>query len=227
MLNIKQLRTSHFDANCYVVWPEGATEALVIDPGPGTAAKVASVLADNEVSLGAILLTHGHFDHIWDASELVETADDGDEGIDIFIPGPDLFWLDDPTASVGLSLSHLGLSEWKKPERVKAIENLEWQPTEGVTLRMIPAPGHSPGSSVYLVGVEGLEAPLAFSGDVVFQGSIGRTDLAHGDDEEMSESLRTLAAVLDPDTVMLPGHGPSTSWGTERRKNPYVRRALR
>lgn len=226
MLNIKQLRTSHFDANCYVVWPEGASEALVIDPGPGTAAKVASVLKDNNVTLGAILLTHGHFDHIWDTSDLV-TAATGEAEVDIFIPGPDFFWLDDPMASAGWSLSHLGLPEWKQPERVQKIENLQWQPVPGVTLRMIPSPGHSPGSSVYLVGAEGLQGPLAFSGDVVFEGSIGRTDLPHGDDEEMSESLRTLAAVLDPDTVLLPGHGPSTTWGSERRTNPHVRRALR
>lgn len=227
MLNIKKLRTSLFDANCYVVWAEGSSEALVVDPGPGTAANIAQVLDANDLELSAILLTHGHFDHVWDTADVVEALEGPERKVEVFIPGPDLFWLDNPTSSVGLPLATFGLSEWRKPEGVREIENLQWEPAAGVTLRMIPAPGHSPGSSVYLVGTEGLEKPLAFSGDVVFAGSIGRTDLPHGDGEEMAESLRTLAAVLDPETEMLPGHGPSTSWGKEKKTNPYVLRVLR
>lgn len=230
MLNIRQLKTSLFDANCYVVWPDGSTEALVVDPGPGTKDRVLKLLADNGLTLGAVLLTHGHFDHVWDAAAVADgVAEDLDAASlpPVYIPRPDLFWLDDPVEKVGLPLAHLGLCDWRKPASATPISELEWQPVPNVTLRMIPAPGHSPGSAIYLVGAEGLEEPLAFAGDVIFQGSIGRTDLPGGDVEEMDESLRTLAAVLNPETVLLPGHGPKTQWGAEKKTNPYVKRALR
>ena len=207
MLNIKQLKTSLFDANCYVVWPEGSTQALVVDPGPGTKDRVERMLEANDLTLGAILLTHGHFDHVWDAAAVADIAR-GDESDaagrpPVYIPTPDLFWLDDPERTVGLPLAHLGLRGWRKPTSVTPIEELEWQPVPNVTLRMVPAPGHSPGSAIYLIGAEGLTEPLAFAGDVIFQGSIGRTDL------------------------LLPGHGPATQWGQEMKSNSYVKRALR
>lgn len=223
MTNIEVLKSSLFDANCYVIWPKRSAGALVVDPGPGTASQVLSTLERHDLKVEAVLLTHGHFDHVWDVAALVEALG-GD--IPIYIPGPDLFWLDDPTAGLGLSLDHLGLGPWRKPAGVQPIEELQFNPTEQITVRTVPAPGHSPGSSVFLLGAEGLDEPHALGGDVVFAGSVGRTDLPGGDEYEMRESLRTLAVALDPATVLLPGHGPATKWSEELRSNPYVLRAV-
>lgn len=226
MLNIKVLPTNPFQANCYVMWPDGQSEALVVDPGPGTLDRITSLLETENLRVGGVLLTHGHFDHIWETQAVLGLADEGEE-IPVYMPGPDMFWLDDPTGRFAEQSGQLGLTEWVRPEGVKEITNLQFSPSPGINLRMIPAPGHSPGASVFLIGAEGLDQPLALSGDVVFQGSVGRTDLPGGDQYEMSESLRTLAASLDPETTLLPGHGPSTTWRRELDTNPYVQNAIK
>lgn len=192
----------------------------MVDPGPGTAAKVRNVLADQGLTLGGVLLTHGHFDHIWDAEELAEGT------VPVYVPEPDLPALEEPLGALELDGDRLGLSPWRPISSVSPIDSVQFSPVPGINLRVIPAPGHSPGSAVYLVGAQGLDKPLAFSGDVVFAGSVGRTDIPGGDEYEMRESLRTLAASVEPQTELLPGHGPQTVWSTELAENLFVKRAL-
>ncbi len=222
MLQVRQITSSLFDANCYVLWDEDSKVALVVDPGPGTAGSVKELLRDSGLSLGAILLTHGHGDHVWEAAAVQE----GSENIPVFVTAPDIFFMEDPAGMLGIVPEKFGMAPWNPPANVTPLEKVSLDPVPGIGIRVVPAPGHSPGSAFFLVGSPGLTQPLAFSGDVVFAGSVGRTDLVGGDEYEMRESLRTLAQVIDPATTLLPGHGPQTTWARELATNPYVVRAV-
>lgn len=223
MLEVRAIPAALFDANCYVLWDTESRQALIVDPGLGTAQGVQQLLDAEGLVAAAVLLTHGHGDHVWEAEAVSEAGG----GIPVYITEPDMFFLDDPAGLLGISTQKFGLGSWRKPELLTPISNLEFAPVEGINLRVIPAPGHSPGSAVFLVGAQGLGAPLGLSGDVIFKGTVGRTDLLGGNEQEMRQSLRTLANVMDPATTLLPGHGPQTTWAKELDSNPFVRRATR
>lgn len=220
-MNIEVLEASIFDANCYVLWADNGVEALVVDPGPGTAQQVRTLLADKGLEVGAVLLTHGHVDHVWDAEQVSSGT------VPVYIPEADRYWLNDPLGGLQMRADALGLGAWEAPALVEGLGSQTFSPVEGLTLRLVPAPGHSPGSSVFLIAVEAGQQPLALCGDVIFAGSVGRTDLPGGDEWVMRETLRTLADILDPATVLLPGHGEPTRWKEELETNPYVARAKR
>ncbi len=220
-MNIELIPAALFGANCYVLWDEGEGKALVVDPGPGTALQVQELLDKSGLELGAVLLTHGHVDHVWDAKAVSGDA------VPVFIPEGDIHWLADPVGLLDMRAEALGLGPWETPALVEGLGAQTFTPVPGVTLRSVPAPGHSPGSSIFLVAVDPSQQPLAFSGDVIFAGSVGRTDLPGGDEWVMRETLRTLADALDPKTVLLPGHGEPTVWEQELASNPYVSRARR
>ena len=198
-------------------------EALVVDPGPGTASRARDVLEEAGLTLRSVLLTHGHVDHVWEADEI--TA--GDRSIPVYYTEPDGFFLEDPVGSLGIGVEGFGLGDWRKPSGLAAISDLDFSASSGIFIRVVPTPGHSPGSALFLIGADGLASPLALSGDVVFAGSVGRTDLPGGDEYQMRQSLRTLGNALDPATIRLPGHGPQTTWAKEMSSNPYVIRACR
>ena len=254
-----------FAANCYVLAPAPGAVALVVDPGAGAARGALALLRSHGLSLGAVLLTHGHADHVWDTSALVEGARDQglvQEGcqVPVYVPGPDLYRLDDPDATTGIRLAEgltfadLAGGPWVRPEGVRPFparglsEAVELVP--GLGLRGVPAPGHSEGSSLFLLGASLADNPLlyeaevpalceadpaqadverdyllALDGDVIFKGSVGRTDLPGGDQVQMLATLRLLASVLDPATVLLPGHGAATTMAHEHRANPYLAEA--
>lgn len=220
MLGIERIETELFDANCYVVTAPDSDLALVVDPGVGAAAAVAEALERDGKSVGAVLATHGHPDHVWDSAAVAAMGG----GAPVYITGPDRYWLSDPMGL--LAMGELPL-RWTQPDDVREIPVSDWSPLPGMTLRMVPAPGHSPGSAIFLFaeptfGEHG-QAPLsALSGDVIFKGSIGRTDLPGGDPEVMAETLKTLKYSLDPATVLLPGHGPGTVWEEELLLNPHL-----
>lgn len=219
-MNIEVVPASLFDANCYVLWPAGGSEALIVDPGPGTSEGVAQVLQREGLRVGAVLLTHGHVDHVWEAHRVCA-------GAPVFIPEPDMPMMDDPEGALAMRVGSLGLGPWERPEDLRGVGAGMLSPAEGITLRVVPAPGHSPGSSIFLVAPTQPDEVLALSGDVIFAGSVGRSDLPGGDEGVMNETLRTLADALDPATVLLPGHGPQTRWGTELQSNLFVARARR
>ncbi|WP_099331996.1 MBL fold metallo-hydrolase [Actinomyces minihominis] len=219
-MRIEVVPASLFDANCYVMWLNGGQEALVVDPGPGTTSGVEAILEREGLRVGGVLLTHGHVDHVWEAAAVAGERP-------VYIPEPDVALIDDPISRLEMRASALGLGEWSYPADVRPLGSETFSPIEGLTMRVVPAPGHSPGSSIFLFSPTAAEAPMALSGDVIFAGSVGRSDLPGGDDAVMQETLRTLADVLDPATLLLPGHGPQTRWGTELQSNPFVLRARR
>ncbi|MFT0763365.1 MBL fold metallo-hydrolase [Scrofimicrobium sp. R131] len=227
-LQIETLPTDLFDANCYLLFEDGSDQVVVVDPGLGAFLQVNQRLSELGKRVGAVLLTHGHPDHVWEAAQV---AGLGGENTPTYIPGPDRDWLRDPLGQLGFDQLTELPTEWVEPERVEDAPTGSWEILPHIYLNLLPAPGHSRGSAVVLIGGQvvfdgqELQAPTAFSADVIFAGSVGRTDLPGGDETEMRESLRTLANALDPHTVLLPGHGPKTTWGQELESNPYVRRA--
>lgn len=239
---LRRLTTPVLEEHCYVLASGHGSPALVIDPGAATAPAVRDALAEQDLSLGAVALTHGHADHVWDAAGLAGSSP-------VYIGGPDAHRLDDPASALGVPLGEMFAAAagtaWVRPARVEhwpgevlAGEGAELVP--GVVVRAVPAPGHTEGSTLLLVrgaiedpdgalpaSVAGEEdLLLALCGDVIFAGSIGRTDLPGGDEREMIATLRTLATSLPPSTVLLPGHGPATVLAHEITGNAHVRAAM-
>lgn len=234
-MEVHAVRAPIFDATCLVLSGDGR-HALVIDPGAGAAAQVAEVVAASGLTVAAVALTHGHPDHVWDAAEVAG-------GAPVYVGAPDVHRLDDPAAALGPQLGpHFAMltrTPWCRPEKVLSLgtagERAELVP--GLFVTPIEAPGHTEGSTVLLVdgpvvarGPVHPDLPeaetLVVTGDVIFAGSIGRTDLPGGDAVTMAATLRQLAATLPPDAPMVPGHGDWTTLSHERLANPYLRQAI-
>lgn len=239
-LSLTVVPTPFFGANCVVVVAAGSDVALVVDPSHGALGRVRAALDAAGARPGAVLVTHGHPDHVWDAAEVARWGGDGSGGqVPVWIPGPDRYRMDDPLAHVPMRPEGMTL-RWERPSDLRDVPLDAWESVPGVRLRMVPAPGHTEGSAVFL-GQDALnlsvggrpapgttgEGPWALTGDVVFAGSVGRTDLPGGDEVQMRHTLRTLANAVDPATVLVPGHGPTTTMARELGTNPYLIRARR
>ena len=197
-----------FQTNCYVV--SNGDRAFVIDPGLGAHEAVSQMAQEQGLNVEAVVLTHGHIDHIRDAAAF---------GLETFIHPADAFML---LRGEGVSEQARQLydaSAMPPIDNPTHIEDGQTLTVAGVELRVVHAPGHSPGC-VMLVADE-----VVFSGDVLFRGSIGRTDLPDSDPEQMRESLRGPVWELDDELQVLPGHGPATTVAQERATNPYLRQA--
>ena len=197
-----------FQTNCYVV--SNGDRAFVIDPGLGAHEAVSQMAQEQGLNVEAVVLTHGHIDHIRDAAAF---------GLETFIHPADAFML---LRGEGVSEQARQLydaSAMPPIDNPTHIEDGQTLTVAGVELRVVHAPGHSPGC-VMLVADE-----VVFSGDVLFRGSIGRTDLPDSDPEQMRESLRGPVWDLDDELQVLPGHGPATTVAQERATNPYLRQA--
>ena len=197
-----------FQTNCYVV--SNGNRAFVIDPGMGAHEAVSQLVQEQGLTVEAVVLTHGHIDHIRDAAAF---------GLETFIHPADAFML---LRGEGVSEQARQLydaSAMPPIDNPTHIEDGQTLTVAGVELRVVHAPGHSPGC-VMLVA-DG----VVFSGDVLFRGSIGRTDLPDSDPEQMRESLRGPVWELDDELQVLPGHGPATTVAQERATNPYLRQA--
>jgi len=215
-----------YAANGLVLVPSGAGTALVVDPSAGIQHLIREVLEREDVSVGAVLLTHGHPDHVWDAAAVSP-------------PGPDMYRMDAPASFLPMPLPDF-VGEWVKPSDLREVPSDSFEVCPGVWMRMVPAPGHTEGSAVFL-GESQLDirvnnqsfyasdesVPWALSADVLFKDSVGRTDLPGGDETQMRHSLRTISNALDPRTVLVPGHGPATTLADEIRSNQYLIRARR
>jgi len=212
-----------FDTNCYVVAPGRGEQCVVVDPGIGVQAQLDDLLREHDLQPVAVLLTHGHVDHTFSVTPVC-----GARGIPAWIHPADRDQLEDPVKYLSPQSSQLfgGRLEWTPPSDVRLLDPAEPLEIAGLRIGVDLAPGHTPGSVVFRLpgGAEEGEAaaPLLLSGDVLFAGSIGRTDLPGGSWEQMQASLAGVILPMADDTVVLPGHGPSTTIGKERVSNPYL-----
>lgn len=218
-----------FGTNCYIVAPAAGEECLIVDPGVGVEEAVRETLAEHRLRPAAVLLTHGHLDHVYAVTPLCggRTA--------AYIHGQDRYRLQDPLASLGPQLLAMVEQEfgrkatWQEPEDVVEITGGQRLDLAGLAVDVLHAPGHTEGSVMFGVPhvPDGITAQVdvrttVLSGDVLFAGSIGRTDLPGGSGEAMQRSLREVVLPLPDTTLVLPGHGPATTMGHERGSNPYL-----
>lgn len=214
-----------FATNCYVVAPGPGEHCVVVDPGIGVAGQLEELLAAHRLQPVAVLLTHGHLDHTFSVAPVC-----GARGITAYVHPGDRELLADPAKGLSVDLAGLLGDQlpYSEPEDVAPLPDGGSVELAGLSITVDHAPGHTPGSVLFRLagapdGWEGESVCLA--GDVLFAGSIGRTDLPGGSMPQMLASLRDRILPLADDTVVLPGHGPATTIGRERATNPYLRQA--
>jgi glyoxylase-like metal-dependent hydrolase (beta-lactamase superfamily II) len=205
-----------FAANCYLVAPAPGEECVIVDPGQDAERGIEELLDRYRLKPIAVLLTHGHVDHMWSVAPVC-----GAKGIPAYIHPDDRELLANPGKGLDLMATQqfLGGMTFSEPDDVKPLVDGETITLAGLDFTIGHAPGHTPGSVTFRSGEADRDA--LFTGDLLFAGSIGRTDLPGGDHEAILRSLaRTLA--LPDATVVLPGHGPTTTIGDERDTNPFL-----
>jgi glyoxylase-like metal-dependent hydrolase (beta-lactamase superfamily II) len=229
---VKGFPAAAFGTNCYVVAPAAGQECLVVDPGIGVVDELDAVLAEHRLRPAAVLLTHGHLDHVFSVTPVC-----GAHGIAATVHTADRYRLRDPLSLLDPMLLQMfrqqfgDAARWTEPDDVAEVADGQVLEIAGLSVTVLHAPGHTEGSVMFaLPGVpdgpdgEGAGSTL-LSGDVLFAGSVGRTDLTGGDPAAMTRSLREQVLPLPDDVLVLPGHGPATSIGRERAVNPYLREA--
>lgn len=227
---VRSVVAEAFGTNCYVIarGTGHGQEAVVIDPGIDVAQRVRQVLEEHELRLSAILITHGHLDHVESVTQLA----DGE--VDSYIHPADAYRLADPIGTISPMLvqaveeQYGALPPWQAPSRVRDLADGDVLSLAGLEFTVFHAPGHTEGSVLLRVdalpeaiGSSELRGTL-FSGDVLFAGSIGRTDLAGGDHAVMQETLAQVVLGQPDDLLVLPGHGAASTMGRERATNPFL-----
>jgi glyoxylase-like metal-dependent hydrolase (beta-lactamase superfamily II) len=195
--------------NTYVVVDDASRRAAVIDPGMECEPVLEQVRSDG-LSLEAVILTHGHFDHIF-GTQLFRAASPAP----ILMHAADLPLLDE----VGETARYFGFAAPVVPRPDRLVRDGEAIKVGGLELKVLETPGHTPG------GISLLLEEVVFVGDALFAGSVGRTDLAGGSHELLLRSIRAKLLTLPDQTTVCPGHGPATTIGVERRDNPFLRGA--
>ena len=191
--------------NCYLVRAESAAaEAVVVDPG-GDAHRLLGELADRQTHCTAILITHGHWDHLGGVADLAEET-----GAPVYMAEDERVLLEDLNS---FTPSGVQLRPYTPDVLLQGDETLE---LAGISFQTLRVPGHSPAHLAYYAD------GCLFSGDLVFAGSVGRTDLPGADWDTLVESIRTLADRFPPETVVYSGHGPETTLGAELARNPFL-----
>ncbi len=221
-----------FDTNCYVLAPAAGEECVVVDPGIGVLDRLQGVLAEHRLKPAAVLLTHGHLDHVYSVTPVCGVA-----GTAAYLHPEDRYRLADPIATLDPSLVSMfevqfgSRAHWQEPDDVRPIVDGQVLEVAGLAMTVDHAPGHTEGSAMFrlpaLAQGGGAGAELLVSGDVLFAGSIGRTDLPGGDGAAMMASLASKVLPLRDDTTVLPGHGPGTTIGRERVSNPFLLQVAR
>lgn len=207
--------------NCYVAATSAGSECVVIDPGKDAAEGVAEVVREHKLKPVAVLVTHGHVDHMWCVAPVAGSYD-----ATAWIHPSDRHLLTDPMAGMSRETTQMllgGSYEWAEPDDVQELSDAQELELAGLRFAVDHTPGHTEGSVTFRSPYAGDGASqVMFSGDLLFAGSIGRTDLPGGDHPTMLRSLRDKVLTLPDDIVVLPGHGEQTSIGQERSSNPFL-----
>jgi len=208
-------------ANCYVVATAAGAECVVVDPGQDAASGIAEIVREHRLKPVAVLLTHGHVDHMWSVTPVAGTYD-----ATAWIHPEDRHLLADPMAGISRESASMllgGKYEFTEPDDVAELADGQRLELAGLEVVVDHTPGHTRGSVTFRTpyGRDDI-SEVMFSGDVLFAGSIGRTDLPGGDHATMLDTLRHKVLSLPDDIVVLPGHGEQTSIGRERATNPFL-----
>lgn len=205
-----------FETNCYVLASAPGTECIVVDPGMEAMPTLNEVLTEHRLKPVAVLLTHGHLDHTWSVRPLCEGYD-----IPAYVHGDDVEMVTDPMTWHGDGIAKmLGGVQYPEFDDVQALADGQKFQIVGVDLTARHTPGHTRGSVVF--EFDHPQAHAVLSGDTLFQGSVGRTDLPGGSPEDLMKSIQDVCLAMADDTVVLPGHGGQTTIGDERRTNPFL-----
>ncbi|MBL8352180.1 MAG: MBL fold metallo-hydrolase [Burkholderiaceae bacterium] len=209
MLHYLTLPVTPFQQNCSIVWCDETREAAVIDPG-GDLPRIEAEVARLGVTLKQILLTHAHIDHAGGTGTLAREL-----GLPVIGPHPgDQFWID----GLAEQAKMFGFAPAEPFAPTRWLRDGDTVTVGRSVLSVRHCPGHTPGHVVF----HSAEAGRAFVGDVLFAGSIGRTDFPGGDHDTLIASITGRLWPMGDATVFIPGHGPESSFGRERRTNPYV-----
>lgn len=210
-----------FQTNCYILAQDNAKECVVVDPGQDATDPLVEFLTGSDLEPRAVLLTHGHLDHMWSAQAVADRYE-----IPVYIHADDRGMLLDPLQGMGSSLApFLDGVEFVEPREVVEFADGDEIEYAGIEFVVDHTPGHTRGSVVLRTrtttpGGAGLQ--IALTGDTLFQGSVGRTDLPGGSHEQLLDSIARKLLVLDDATAILPGHGGSSTIGEERASNPFL-----
>lgn len=207
--------------NCWIVAPGPGEQCVVVDPGVGAAARVDEIVAEHRLHPVAVLLTHGHVDHTFSVVPVCDARD-----VPAYIHPDDRPQLTDPWTWIGVPKGtplYGGSLPAAEPSDVRELTDGDTLEIAGLSLEVRHTPGHTPGSVSF--GLAAPDAPLFFSGDLLFQGTIGRCDLPGGSEDAMFDSLARVVLPLPDETVVHPGHGPTTTVARERRWNEFLEHA--
>jgi hydroxyacylglutathione hydrolase len=220
-----------FAANCYIVATAPGEQCVIIDPGQDAEDGIEEILAEHRLQPAAVLLTHGHIDHVWSVAPVC-----GATGIPAYIHPADRALLSDPARGfpLGIGQELFGGLKFTEPDDVKELADEMTLSLVGLEIGVNHAPGHTEGSVTFRLPAPeepiraggkskmGRSGDVLFSGDLLFAGSIGRTDLPGGDYPTILRSLARVCLTLPDETLVLSGHGPQTTIGAERRTNPFL-----
>ena len=226
-----------WQTNCYVIGDRELGSAVIVDPGESGEVEVPTLLEAAGVRCEAILLTHGHLDHLWAVPRLARELD-----VPVFLHADDAWLWENPAATFGGDLDQMASTfgvTWDPPhEHLQHVADGTTLSFAGMRFDVSHNPGHTPGHVTYLgrdlagtpltfalAAADAASRDVLFSGDLVFAGSIGRTDLARGSSAAMMRSLVHTVLSLEDDVLVLAGHGPDTTVGDERAHHPFLREA--
>jgi hydroxyacylglutathione hydrolase len=210
MIRIHGLAVGPFQSNCYIVWCDETNEAVIVDAGD-EGDRILATVTELGVDVKAVINTHAHIDHVSGLATVIDALQ-----VPVFMHADEM----EIYAAVGEHAAMFGLSPPRQVEIHAHLTEGETVNIGNLTAEVVVAPGHSPGS--VCLGFWNESPPHLISGDVLFRGSIGRTDLPGGDYDTIIESLRTRFVPMPDDTIVFSGHGPTTTIGEEKKSNPFL-----
>ena len=224
-LILEVIAAPYFATNCWIFAPTKNSECFIVDPGidsPNLVSAIKSILNKHNLKPVATLVTHGHLDHTFSVRPFAN-----EYGVPTLIHTVDRKLLNDPFRALSADgesrkiMAGLGVSKFEEPDVVREVVDGESFQLAGFDIVVQHAPGHTAGSALFTINEEFL-----VSGDVLFAGAIGRTDLPTGSASDMRNSLISKILPLNDELIVLPGHGPQTTIGRERVNNPYLQEAF-